>query len=171
MVYICTMKHSNLQIKCKSFVAFKVLMLLQVFCCSFFENLLVLKFFYYYQNYFGFVILLLLSRFFCFCGFAACIIHLFAVLFVFVVSFGSCGTSLQIALFNYCEFECILTFCLQMPPFKPPPNFKFKYFYTSCNLIDGTPLVDSNVAFSNRGDTQSERELIASKRKMSLMCL
>ncbi len=94
MVYICTMKHSNLQIKCKSFVAFKVLMLLQVFCCSSFENLLVPKFFCYYQNYFGFVILLLLSRFFCFCGFVTCIIHLFVVLFVFVVSLGFCGTSL-----------------------------------------------------------------------------
>jgi hypothetical protein len=40
------------------------------------------------------VILLLLSRFFCFCGFVTCIIHLFVVLFVFVVSLGFCGTSL-----------------------------------------------------------------------------
>jgi hypothetical protein len=52
-----------------------------------------------------------------------------------------------------------------MPPFKSTPNFKFKCFYTSCNLNDGTPLADFNVASNNRNETQSKRELAASKGK------
>jgi hypothetical protein len=52
-----------------------------------------------------------------------------------------------------------------MPPFKSTPNFKFKCFYTSHNLSDGTPLADFNVASNNRNETQSKRELVASKGK------
>ncbi len=48
MVYICIVQHSNLQIKCRFSVAFKVFMFLQIFCCcSSFEKKLVLRFFFF----------------------------------------------------------------------------------------------------------------------------
>ncbi len=37
-------------------------------------------------------------------------------------------------------------------PLKPPPNFKFKYFYTSHNPSDGSPFTNSNVASNNRSE-------------------
>jgi hypothetical protein len=52
-----------------------------------------------------------------------------------------------------------------MPPFKSTPNFKFKCFYTSRNLSNGTPLADFNVASNNRNETQSKCGLVASKGK------
>jgi len=52
-----------------------------------------------------------------------------------------------------------------MPPFKSTPNFKFKCFYTFRNLSNGTPLTNFNVASNNRIETQSKRELVASKGK------
>jgi hypothetical protein len=52
-----------------------------------------------------------------------------------------------------------------MPHFKSTLNFKFKCFYTSCNLSDGTPLANFNVASNNRNETQSKREFVASKGK------
>ncbi len=54
---------------------------------------------------------------------------------------------------------------LKMPPFKSTPNFKFKCFYTSFNLSNGTPLANFNVASNNKNEIQSKRELTASKDK------
>ncbi len=42
MVYMCIMQHSNLQNKCKFFIAFEVLMLLQVFYCFNFSTFVII---------------------------------------------------------------------------------------------------------------------------------
>jgi len=52
MVYICTMQHSNLQIECKFFLAFKVFVLLQVFCCCRFFTFVVLSKFCWFRSFF-----------------------------------------------------------------------------------------------------------------------
>ncbi len=39
-----------------------------------------------------------------------------------------------------------------MFPLKPPPNFKFKYFYTFRNPSNDTPLVDSNMDSNSIGE-------------------
>jgi hypothetical protein len=56
-----------------------------------------------------------------------------------------------------------------MPPFKPPLNFKFKYFYTFHNLSDGTPLVDFNVTSNIISEIQSKSELATSKSKQGVI--
>ncbi len=52
-----------------------------------------------------------------------------------------------------------------MSPFKPPPNFKFKYFYSSCNPSNGTLLATCDVASSSKSKHQSFCELATLKGK------
>lgn len=59
---------------------------------------------------------------------------------------------------------------------KPPPNFKFKYFYSLQNLSNDTPLAPCDVPSNSKHQTQSLCELATLKGKelairIPLVCL
>ncbi len=62
-------------------------------------------------------------------------------------------------------------FYLKMPPFKLPPNFKFKYFNNSYNPSNGTLLPTCDAASSSKGQHQSFYELAILKRKCAIEIL
>jgi len=59
----------------------------------------------------------------------------------------------------------VFFFYLHMSPFKPPPNFKFKYFYRSHNPSNGTFIVACDVASNIKSEHQSFCEFTTLKGK------
>ncbi len=154
MVYICTMQHLNLQIKCKFFIAFKVFMLLQIFyycSSSTFVIFLLLWFFWKkvgFEGFFVVVKVLLVSWFFC-CFKALLLMWFYSMHYTLVCCvMYFCGFIVLLCNFYLCRTMQLLwtLVCLDFlfkdaSLSKSSPIFNFKYVYTFCNLSDGILLL------------------------------
>jgi hypothetical protein len=66
-------------------------------------------------------------------------------------------------LLNFQGIVLFLCLWMKMPLFEPPPNFKFKYFYSLWNFNNGTPLAPCDVTCSRKTYIQSLCELATLK--------